>query len=153
MAPRLLPVILAGVTYDPRPTPSPSAPPSRSRPGCSTSSPSALTPSATPPGGCWTRSGAGQEGTPLVVTFAQGRKLHYVDHDGDTVQLMLKGHGVLQLVRRTDGEGERLTLGGTTPITKLMGLVQVEECGRQPHDPRRNRRPGRGDKPALAHDV
>ena len=69
--------------------------------------------------------GTGQEGTPLVVTFAQGRKLRYVDHDGDTVKLMLKGPGVMRLVRRTDGEAERLTLGGATPLTRLMGLTRA----------------------------
>jgi hypothetical protein len=69
-------------------------------------------------------AGNGQEGTPLVVTFGQGRKLTYVDSNGDTVKLSLKGPGVMQLVRGTDGDAERLTLSGTTSVTRLLGTVR-----------------------------
>jgi hypothetical protein len=69
-------------------------------------------------------AGNGQEGSPLVVTFGRGRKLSYVDNNGDTVRLSLKGPGVMQLVRGPDGNGERLTLGGTTSLTTLIGTVR-----------------------------
>jgi len=69
------------------------------------------------------------EGSALVVTFGRGRKLRYVDHDGDAVQLSLKGPGVMELVRREDGEGERLTLSGTSAATRLLGTIRPARAG------------------------
>jgi hypothetical protein len=74
-------------------------------------------------------AGNGQEGTPLVLVFSQGRKLKYVDHNRDTVQLKVQGPGVLQLVRRFDGEALRLTVLGATPTTKLSGVVARSRAG------------------------
>lgn len=74
-------------------------------------------------------AGAGQEGSPLVVTFGRGRVLKYVDHNGDTVKLKVKGPGVMELIRRPDGEGDRLTLFGTTVRTKLLGTVRPNRAG------------------------
>jgi len=124
VAPKLLPVIVAGVSYDAASHSVTVRTVKPLKPGLFYQL--AVSPDAVRNRGGRMLDGAGtgQEGTPLIVTFAQGRNLHYVDHDGDTVQLKLKGPGVLQLVRRTDGEGDRLTLGGTMPITKLMGLVR-----------------------------
>jgi hypothetical protein len=78
-------------------------------------------------------AGSGVEGSALVVNFGKGRKLKYVDRDGDTVQLSLRGPGTMQLVRRADGEGERLTLSGTTAKTKLLGAVRVGRLGGTGH--------------------
>jgi hypothetical protein len=124
VAPRLLPVILNGVTYDAATHSVTVRSAKPLRPGLFYQL--AVSPDAVRNRGglMLDGSGTGQEGTPLVVTFAQGRKLRYVDHDGDTVQLMLKGPGVLQLVRRTDGEGERLTVAAATLRTRLMGFVR-----------------------------
>jgi hypothetical protein len=74
-------------------------------------------------------AGDGTEGSPLVVTFAQGKRLKYVDHNGDTVQLVLRGPGVMRLTRTADGEGDRLTLSGTTAATKLAGTVRAGKFG------------------------
>jgi hypothetical protein len=74
-------------------------------------------------------AGTGAEGTPLVISFAQGKKLKYVDHDRDTVQLRVQGPGVLQLIRREDGEARRLTVLGATSLTKLAGLVARSRAG------------------------
>jgi len=74
-------------------------------------------------------AGDGSEGSPLVVTFATGKRLKYVDHNGDTVQLVLRGPGVMQLTRTADGEGDRLTLSGTTALTKLAGTVRTGKLG------------------------
>jgi hypothetical protein len=74
-------------------------------------------------------AGTGQEGSPLVVTFGRGRSLKYVDNNGDTVKLKLKGPGVMELVRRPDGEGDRLTLSGTTALTRLTGTVRPPRTG------------------------
>jgi hypothetical protein len=73
--------------------------------------------------------GGGAEGTPLVITFAQGRKLKYVDSDGDAVQLRLKGPGMLQLARRPDGEALGLAVLGSTPLTTLSGVVARGRTG------------------------
>jgi hypothetical protein len=70
-------------------------------------------------------AGDGTEGSPLVVTFARGKRLRYVDHNGDAVQLVLRGPGAMQLTRTADGEGDRLTLSGTTVVTKLAGFVRA----------------------------
>jgi hypothetical protein len=78
-------------------------------------------------------AGTGQEGSVLVVNFGRGRKLRYVDQNGDTVQLSLRGPGVMELVRRADGEGERLTLSGTTTATKLLGTVRAGKLGGDGH--------------------
>jgi hypothetical protein len=78
-------------------------------------------------------AGDGTEGSALVVTFGQGKRLKYVDHNGDNVLLALKGPGVMQLVRTADGEGDRLTLSGTTAATKLTGLVRAGRLGGDGH--------------------
>jgi hypothetical protein len=49
------------------------------------------------------------------------------------VQLSLKGPGVMELVRRANGEGERLHLSGTTATTKLTGLVRRGRLGGTGH--------------------
>ena len=74
-------------------------------------------------------AGNGQEGSPLLVTLGLGRSLRYVDSNGDTVKLKLRGPGVMELVRRPDGEGDRLTLSGTTALTKLTGTVRAPRTG------------------------
>lgn len=74
-------------------------------------------------------AGTGQEGSPLIVTFGRGRVLKYVDHNGDTVKLKVKGPGVMELVRRPDGEGDRLTLVGATVATRLLGTVRPNLAG------------------------
>jgi hypothetical protein len=74
-------------------------------------------------------AGDGTEGSPLVVTFATGKRLKYVDHNGDTVQLVLRGPGTMQLTRTADGEGDRLTLSGTTSASRLAGVVRTGKLG------------------------
>jgi hypothetical protein len=74
-------------------------------------------------------AGDGTAGSALVVTFGQGKRLKYVDHNGDTVQLAIKGPGVMQLTRTSNGEGDRLTLSGTTAATKLTGVVRTGRFG------------------------
>ena len=69
------------------------------------------------------------EGSPLLLTFAHGKKLKYVDSNGDMVQLRLRGPGTLQLTRRSDGEAERVTILGSTPLTVLSGLVTRSRAG------------------------
>ena len=78
-------------------------------------------------------AGSGLEGSALVVNFGKGRKLRYVDQDGDTVRLSLRGPGAMELVRRADGEGDRLTLSGTTAATKLVGIVRPSRMGGDGH--------------------
>ena len=68
-------------------------------------------------------AGTGEEGSAMVVRFGRGRKLKYVDSNGDVVKLKLKGPGVMELTRRSDGEGDVLTLVGTTSATTLVGRV------------------------------
>ena len=74
-------------------------------------------------------AGNGHAGSPLLLSFGQGKSLRYVDHNGDTVQLRLRGPGVLELTRRPDGEGDALSVIGATSTTILSGTVRRTRTG------------------------
>jgi hypothetical protein len=74
-------------------------------------------------------AGTGVEGSPLVLTFGRGKKLKYVDHDGDIVKLSLRGRGVMRVLRRPDGEGQALTVYGAMSTTTLSGRVVRSRMG------------------------
>jgi hypothetical protein len=129
VAPRLLPVVVTGATYD-------AATHAVTVHSLRPLKPGAFYQLAVDPAGVRNAggkaldgAGTGEEGSPLVVTFGRGRSLKYVDSNGDTVRLSLKGPGVMELVRRPDGEGERLTLVGATALTRLVGTVRAPRTG------------------------
>lgn len=74
-------------------------------------------------------AGNGEEGSPLLLSFGQGKSLKYVDQNGDIVQLRLRGPGVLELTRRSDGEGGGLSVIGATSTTILSGTVRRTRTG------------------------
>jgi hypothetical protein len=129
VAPRLKPVALQGATYDAA-AHSVSVRPVRAlKSGAHYQLVVSADGVRNPAGRLLDGAGNGQEGTPVVISFTQGKKLKYVDHNRDTVQLRVQGPGVLQLIRRADGEALRLTVLGPTPKTKLAGLVARSRAG------------------------
>ena len=74
-------------------------------------------------------SGTGAAGTPYVTSFAQGRRLTYIDRDGNRVTFVLHGPGLLHLTRTADGQGATLSVVGTTAATKLDGTVRHTRMG------------------------
>jgi hypothetical protein len=74
-------------------------------------------------------AGTGVAGSSFSYYFGSGRALNYVDRDGNRVTLVLHGPGTIHLVRGSDGEGENLTLTGTTSATVLTGRVHPTGTG------------------------
>jgi len=66
----------------------------------------------------------GTSGDDFIASFARGTKLAFLDRDNDKVSLKIKG-GVLDLVRRFDGQAEtlRATRAGTAATT-VSGKVK-----------------------------
>jgi hypothetical protein len=74
-------------------------------------------------------AGSGEEGSDLVLHFGRGRRIRYIDSDGDRVRVRLRGPGVLELSRREDGEGDVLTVVGPTAATTFFGSVAITGLG------------------------
>jgi hypothetical protein len=74
-------------------------------------------------------SGTGVAGSSFSYYFGSGKELNYVDRDGNRVALILHGPGTIHLVRGSDGEGENVSLTGTTAATELTGWVHPTRMG------------------------
>jgi uncharacterized repeat protein (TIGR01451 family) len=70
-------------------------------------------------------SGLGRSGTNYQASFAQGKRLQYLDASGNRVSLKLAGSGYLEQVRDASGEGVLLQLVGISPHhATLSGTVK-----------------------------
>ena len=70
-------------------------------------------------------AGDGQAGSNYRASFAQGKRLHYVDALGNWVSLKLAGSGYMEQVRDPSGEGVLLELVGIRPHhATLSGTVK-----------------------------
>jgi hypothetical protein len=66
----------------------------------------------------------GKIGTPLVITFAAGKRLVYTDSGRNLVKLQLAKGGLLEVFRNFAGDAEAITLTGTiAKKTTLSGSV------------------------------
>jgi hypothetical protein len=74
-------------------------------------------------------SANGATAATFTYSFARGRLLRYVDQDGNHVRLQLNGPGMMVLIRNANGEGETLTLTGTTSASRLVGKVRITHLG------------------------
>ena len=72
----------------------------------------------------------GKIGTPLVITFATGKRLAYTDSGRNLVKLQLAKGGSLEVFRNFAGDAEAITLTGTTANkTTLSGSVSRGRVG------------------------
>jgi len=71
----------------------------------------------------------GTAGSAYVLRFGRGKKLTYIDSEGNKVKLKLTGGGRFVLTRDTDGEGQTLTIVGATAKTRLTGSVRPTRLG------------------------
>ena len=60
-------------------------------------------------------SGTGHAGSDYKASFAQAKRLQYVDASGNKVSLKLAGSGYMEQVRDASGEGVLLELVGIKP--------------------------------------
>jgi hypothetical protein len=71
----------------------------------------------------------GTAGDDFIASFARGTKLAFLDRDNDKVSLKIKG-GVLELIRRSDGEAETVRAIRTgSAATTLSGSVKRGTSG------------------------
>jgi Ca2+-binding RTX toxin-like protein len=71
----------------------------------------------------------GTAGDNFIASFARGTKLAFLDRDNDKVSLKIKG-GVLELIRRTDGQAETIRATRTgSAVTILSGSVKRAASG------------------------
>jgi Calx-beta domain len=70
-------------------------------------------------------NGNGQAGSNYNASFAQAKRLNYVDASGNKVSLKLTGAGYMEQVRNASGEGVMLNLVGIVPHHEtLSGTVK-----------------------------
>lgn len=75
-------------------------------------------------------NGDGTPGGNFVRSFGLGQTLSYPDSNRDLVTLRLTGGGVMELIRGSDGEGERLRLlGPHAGVSVLSGTVRRPTTG------------------------
>jgi hypothetical protein len=67
--------------------------------------------------------GDGVAGGSYGTYFARGKRINYVDHDGDIVRFRLRGAGMMQLWRGNDWDGRWLDISGPSPSSMLIGKV------------------------------
>jgi uncharacterized repeat protein (TIGR01451 family) len=71
-------------------------------------------------------SGSGHSGSDYKASFAQAKRLQYVDGAGNRVSLKVAGAGYMEQVRDASGEGVLLELVGIKPHhTTLSGAVKI----------------------------
>jgi hypothetical protein len=61
-----------------------------------------------------------QAGDNFSAFFARGKQITYVDAQGDKVKLKLAGPGAMELVRKANGDAQKLTLIGTTGARSVL---------------------------------
>jgi hypothetical protein len=74
-------------------------------------------------------AGTGTEGSIYSYYFGNGKRLEYVDRDGNRVVLVLRGPGRMSLSRTADGQGQNLALTGVTAASVLSGSVHATRMG------------------------
>jgi hypothetical protein len=74
-------------------------------------------------GGMLDGAANGTPGSAFQLRFGRGKRLTYIDADGDRVHLHIKGPGMMELTRNAAGEGLALRITGATSATRLRGTV------------------------------
>jgi uncharacterized repeat protein (TIGR01451 family) len=69
-------------------------------------------------------AGNGVPGSPLVVSFARGTNLSFLDRDGDTASLRLTGPGAIDVFRSIDGTTQRVRVVNGNASSILSGSVR-----------------------------
>ncbi len=65
----------------------------------------------------------------LNYWFALGRRFTYIDRDGNSVHIALRGKGYMRLTRTPDGQGDVLTLFGVNSHSQVIGSVEKTTLG------------------------